>query len=640
MRDTLKGFRTRSAVFAHDAVMVLAAWMAAYWLCFDLGAIPPSMLGQAVRTLFIVVPLQIALFWFFGLYRGVWRFASLPDLMRIVKAVGWGTVLTVGALLVVTRLEDMPRSVPVLYGVLLVVLLGGPRFFYRWVKDRRVRTRNARRVLIAGAGRAGEMLVRDLLRDRRRRYYPVGFVDDDRSKQGKDIHGIRVIGVCQGIPRYVDELEIDLIMLAVPSATAAQMRRLVELCERADVPFRTVPQLDDLMSGYGRINDLRKVSIEDLLGREPVSLDWEGINSGLARRVVMVTGAGGSIGSELCRQLARLQPKRLVLFENSEFNLYSIEMELRHHFPELVVEACLGDVRDAVAVAQILASTGPEVIFHAAAYKHVPMLENQVREAVRNNVLGTRVLAQAAHRHGCAEFVLISTDKAVNPANVMGASKRVAEIFCQNLNARSETRFITVRFGNVLGSAGSVVPLFREQIARGGPVTVTHPEIERYFMTIPEACLLIMQAAVLGEGGEIFVLDMGKPVKIRQLAEEMIRLSGNRPGEEIRIEYTGLREGEKLYEELFHEREQLQMTRHAKILLARHRVVEWKALNAVLDHMEAACGQYDSGALMSLMTSLVPENQIAPREAAPAAVSNVIALPRSPEQEPVGSQQG
>jgi FlaA1/EpsC-like NDP-sugar epimerase len=266
------------------------------------------------------------------------------------------------------------------------------------------------------------------------------------------------------------------------------------------------------------------------------------------------------------------------------------------------------------------------------------MLESQVREAVRNNVLGTRVLAQAAHRHGCAEFVLISTDKAVNPANVMGASKRVAEIFCQNLNARSDTRFITVRFGNVLGSAGSVVPLFREQIARGGPVTVTHPEIERYFMTIPEACQLIMQAAVLGEGSEIFVLDMGKPVKIRQLAEEMIRLSGNRPGEDIRVEYTGLREGEKLYEELFHEREQLQATRHAKILLARHRVVDWKALNTTLDHMDAACGQYDSGVLMSLMTSLVPENQIAPREVAPAAVSNVIALPSS--QEPVSSQQG
>jgi FlaA1/EpsC-like NDP-sugar epimerase len=637
MSDTFKGLRTRTAVFVHDALMVLLAWMAAYWLRFNLGEVPPSMLEQAVRALFVVVPLQIALFWFFGLYRGVWRFASLPDLMRIVKAVGWGTVLAVGALFVITRLEEVPRSVPVLYGVLLVVLLGGPRFLYRWLKDRRVRTRSARRVLIAGAGRAGEMLVRDLLRDRRRRYQPVGFVDDDRSKQGKDIHGIRVVGVCQGIPRFVDELEIDLIMLAVPSATAAQMRRLVELCERADIPFRTVPQLDDLVYGFGKINDLRKVSIEDLLGREPVSLDWEGINSGLARRVVMVTGAGGSIGSELCRQLARLQPKRLVLFENSEFNLYSIEMDLRHHFPELVVEARLGDVRDAVAVSQVLTSTGPQVIFHAAAYKHVPMLETQVREAVRNNVLGTRVMAQAAHRHGCAEFVLISTDKAVNPANVMGASKRVAEIFCQNLNARSETRFITVRFGNVLGSAGSVVPLFREQIARGGPVTVTHPEIERYFMTIPEACQLIMQAAVLGEGSEIFVLDMGKPVKIRQLAEEMIRLSGNRPGEDIRIEYTGLREGEKLYEELFHEREQLQATRHAKILLARHRVVEWKALNNTLDHMDAACGQYDSVALLSLMTSLVPENQITPREVASAAVSNVIALPRT--QEPMGSRQ-
>jgi FlaA1/EpsC-like NDP-sugar epimerase len=599
--------QSRGAAFAHDMTMTPLAWLVAYWLRFNLGAIPEPYFTQAWVGLLVIIPLQALVLWYFGLYRGVWRFASMPDLMRILKAVAVGVVLSMTMLFVVTRLHGVPRSVPLLFALLLVVMLSGPRFVYRWVKDHRFQYRPGQRVLIVGAGRAGEMLVRDLLRDPKHVYEPVAFVDDDRAKWGREVHGVRVAGGGEALPRLVADYAIDLIMLAVPSARGADMRRLVEASEATGLPFRTVPSLGDLTSGQVRVSELREVSIEDLLGREPVSLDWDGIRAGLTSRTILVTGAGGSIGSELCRQIARLEPARLVLLEQGEFNLYSIEMELRHALPGLPLEVHLGDVGDAVAVAWLFARYRPQVVFHAAAYKHVPMLEHQVREAVRNNVLGTRVVAEAADRFGAAQFVLISTDKAVNPANVMGASKRVAELFCQNLNARSATRFITVRFGNVLGSAGSVVPLFRRQIERGGPVTVTHPEMTRYFMTIPEASQLIMQAAVLGAGGEIFVLDMGEPIKIRYLAEQMIRLAGRVPGDDVEIRYTGLRPGEKLFEELFHDQEALAGTAHDKILLARHRAVAWPELVATLDEMAVACARYDEAALSAALQRLVPE---------------------------------
>lgn len=349
--------------------------------------------------------------------------------------------------------------------------------------------------------------------------------------------------------------------------------------------------------------------IEDLLGREPINLDWPRIREGLTGRVIMVTGAGGSIGSELCQQIASLEPAALILLENSEYNLYRIELELREHFSELSLHAHLADITDAVACDRLFAKYHPQVVFHAAAYKHVPMLETQVREAVKNNILGTKVLAEAADRYGCSEFVLISTDKAVNPANVMGATKRVAEIYVQNLDAKSETRFITVRFGNVLGSAGSVVPLFEKQISAGGSVTVTHPKMERYFMTVREACQLIMQASVLGEGGEIFVLNMGKPVNISRLAEELIRLSGKVLGRDIKIVYTGLRPGEKLHEELFHERELLMETGHEQIRLARYREVGWDLLTNRLDELDKACAAYDTTRLGELLNWFVPERK-------------------------------
>jgi len=597
-------------IFGHDLVMVPLAWLGSYWFRFNLAQIPEEYWSQGVRTLPWVMLVQACCFYLFDLHKGVWRFASLPDMVRIVKAVALGTVACMALLFILYRLEFIPRSMVVLYPVLLLLLLSGPRLLYRWSKDHRLEMSSGTRVLIVGAGQAGEMLARDLRRMLSHSYQPVAFVDDKSRRQGQEVHGIPVIGTCDQIPSIAGSMDVDLIMLAIPSASGEEMRRLVRFCDESGVPFQTVPSLDALVTGKVAINELRAVSIEDILGREPVSLDWDSIRSGLGSKTILITGAGGSIGSELCRQVAALKPARLVLLENSEFNLYTLEMELQQTFPDLEFFRCLGDVRDSTRVEQLFAKHRPHVVFHAAAYKHVPMLEHQIREAVKNNVLGTRTVALAADRHGATEFVLISTDKAVNPANVMGATKRVAEIFCQNLAGRSNTRFITVRFGNVLDSAGSVVPLFRRQISDGGPLTVTHADIERYFMTIPEAAQLILQASVLGGGGEIFVLDMGSPVRIKFLAEQMVRLSGKVPYRDIDIKITGLRPGEKLYEELFHDQEQLEKTAHTKILLARHRKVDWDMLSKAFDEFKAACDQPDKEHLLDLLTELVPENRI------------------------------
>ena len=599
--------RNPLVAFLHDLLIVPAAWFVAYWLRFNFSTIPDQYLTQALLWLPLLLVAQGGTFVYFGLYRGDWRFASMPDLLRIIKAVTVGTLVCMAIIFLFTRLHNMPRSVFPAYWLLLIVGLGTPRFFYRWIKDRKLYLGSGQRVLIVGAGRAGEMLARDLLRDPQRSLEAVGFVDDNQRKQGADIHGIRVMGQCDQLPELVNRLEVDIVLLAIPSARSPQIRRIVEYCEAAGVPFRSIPNMQDLIAGRVSINSLRQISIEDLLGRDPVTLDRKAIRKELAGRCVLISGGGGSIGTELCRQVARRKPAKLVLLENCEFNLFRIDNELRARFPDIELQPLLGDVSDPATVEHVYATHKPDITYHAAAYKHVPMLESQVREAIQNNVCGTRVMALAADRHACSTFVLISTDKAVNPANVMGASKRIAEIFCQNLSHRSDTRFITVRFGNVLGSDGSVVPLFREQIEAGGPVTVTHPEMMRYFMTIPEACQLIMQAETMGSGSEIYVLDMGEPVSITYLAEQMIRLSGNEPGKDIEIVYTGLRPGEKLFEELFHEKEQLTGTQHEKIFLARHRQIDRELLDKTIAEMEAASVNYDEKALLKGIATLVPE---------------------------------
>ena len=599
--------RNPLVAFIHDLLVVPAAWFVAYWLRFNFTSIPDHYLTQAWLWLPLLLVAQGGTFIYFGLYRGDWRFASMPDLLRIIKAVTVGTLVCVAIIFLFTRLHNIPRSVFPAYWLLLIAGLGTPRFFYRWIKDHKFYLGQGQRVLIVGAGRAGEMLARDLLRDPHRTLEPVGFVDDMKHKRGAEIHGIRVLGSCRQLPKLVKRLEVDIVLLATPSARSPQIRRIVEYCEAANVPFRTIPCMQDLIAGRISINTLREVSIEDLLGRDPVKLDREAISTELSGRCVLISGGGGSIGTELCRQVAKLAPSKLILLENCEFNLFRIENELRQTFPHIELHPVLGDVADEVAVEHLYNTYKPDITYHAAAYKHVPMLESQIREAIHNNVCGTKIMAQAADRHGCDAFVLISTDKAVNPANIMGASKRIAEIFCQNLNQRSDTRYITVRFGNVLGSDGSVVPLFKEQIENGGPVTVTHPEMMRYFMTIPEACQLILQAESMGSGSEIYVLDMGEPVSVTYLAEQLIRLSGNEPGKDIEIVYTGLRPGEKLFEELFHEKERLTGTQHDKIFLARYRQIEWDLLYKLICEMETACKHYDEKALLKGIATLVPE---------------------------------
>ncbi len=586
--------------------MVALAWLGAYWLRFNLSVPPPQYLDAALGALPWVLLIQSLVFLQLGLYRGVWHFASVPDLIRIGKAVVVGITLIAVALYLYSRLEDVPRSVVPLYVMLLGLLLAGPRLIYRMWKDQGIPLAAGQRALVVGAGRAAELLVRDLLRVRDARFTPVALVDDSPAKKGSEIHGVRVRGACERIPDLIEMLDIETILIAVPSATDREMRRIVEICEGTGAPFLTLPSVQDMLAGQS-VGNLREVSIEDLLGRTPVQLEWPVVQAHIQTARVLVTGGGGSIGAELCKQIARCRPRELIIYEQCEYHLYRIEQTLRQQFPTLPLTVLLGDVTDRAAIRHALDNTRPEVVFHAAAFKHVPLLQAQARQAVRNNVIGTRVVAEAALAAGVRQFVLISTDKAVRPTNVMGATKRAAEKLVQSLDGIGATRFITVRFGNVLDSAGSVVPLFREQIRVGGPVTVTHPEVTRYFMTIPEACQLIMQAAAVGQGGEIFVLDMGEPILIRYLAEQMIRLSGKRVGQDIAIGYVGLRPGEKLTEELFLEDERPMPTPHQKLLLARSVKLDHRDVLLKIDDLDRSCQAFDESALLRQLRALVPE---------------------------------
>lgn len=598
----------RSIVITHDLVMIALAWLLALSARFNFGVPPAEHLHSALRALPVVLLVQGAIAWYFRLYRGLWRFASLQDLWNIVRSAALGALGVALALFVVMRLAGIPRSMLMLYPLFLVFLLGGPRLLYRLAKDRSLNLhniRNGERILIVGAGNGGEMLLRDILRDGN--YVPVGFVDDRAGLARMRIHGIPVLGAVDRLPDMAKRYQVDRVFIAIPSATNIEMQRIVALCERANVPFRTLPRLQDLVSGRVGLREVREVAIDDLLGRSAVQLDWDGIQRQLLGQTVLVTGGGGSIGSELCRQVAKLGVAKLVVFERSEYNLYLVERELRNMFPHLTLHAMLGDVCDAVALEHAFVTHAPRLVFHAAAYKHVPIVEAQIREGVRNNILGTSNVVDAADRHGCEAMVLISTDKAVRPSSVMGATKRFAELVCERRNLQSKTRFVTVRFGNVLDSAGSVVPLFRDQIRSGGPVTVTHPEATRYFMTIPEACQLILQAAAVGHGGDIFVLDMGEPVNITYLAEQMIRLSGRVPGDDVRIVYTGLRPGEKLREELFHAEENLRHTPHPKLLLAAQTRLEAARIQELFERLMQACDTFDEKRIRDLLTEAVPE---------------------------------
>ena len=560
--------------FAHDVAAAAVAWTLAYWFRFNFE-FPNPHNADLWRTLIWVAPVQAFIFWRFGLYGGLWRYASLHDLKRILLAVTVAA-LAVPVVLFMFRVQALvPRSVLVLDPLLLTMLMGGSRLAYRAWKEHRlygILSTQGEPVLVLGAGDAAITLVKEL--ERSSEWRVVGFLDDDQRKQGRLLHGLRVLGKIDVLAQTAENMGVRHAILAMPSAPHQVRRRVVELCASANVALLTVPAFEDLMSGRVTVSQIRKVEVEDLLGREPVVLDSEGLHELINGRTVLVTGAGGSIGSELCRQISRFGPARLVLFEANEFALYAIEQELRESFTGIFLVCAIGDVKDARRVDQVLAVYQPTALFHAAAYKHVPLMENEnAWEAVRNNVLGTYVLGKQAIEHGVKKFVLISTDKAVNPTNVMGASKRCAEMVCQALQGGEGTRFVMVRFGNVLGSTGSVIPRFQQQIAQGGPVTVTHPDIIRYFMSIPEATQLVLQAGVMGQGGELFVLDMGEPVKIVDLARDMIRLSGFSE-DEIKVVFTGLRPGEKLFEELLADDEHTLPTPHPKLRIARARAAE------------------------------------------------------------------
>ncbi|MCE5262693.1 MAG: polysaccharide biosynthesis protein [Deltaproteobacteria bacterium] len=625
---------------AVDALLVFLSYILAYLLRFDMG-IPAEEWTRIVQTLPFVIPVKIAVFFVFGLYRGMWRYTSLLDFLNVFKSAIVSSLLVVLVIVLGHRFEGYSRSVYIIDCALTCFFVGGIRGIIRiafagglptfWT-FRRYKDPADRKVIIIGAGDAGEKALREIRDNPGLRLDPVGFLDDDPAKHWKAIHGVPVVGFVNDADRI--PLEFDEILIAMPSAKGEEMRRIVAACERTGKRYRTLPPIGELIDGRVSMRAVREVQLEDFLGREEVRTDREGIWRLLDGRRVLVTGAGGSIGAELVRQIARYRPGLLALIDFSELNLSEVEMESRAHFPDLAIHACLADIRDRDALAPIFRECRPEVIFHAAAYRHVPLQELCPREAVYNNIVGTRNLAELARETAAELFVLVSTDKAVRPTSVMGATKRVAEMLILGMNAPPSgdpsmpggppgnpsekphaaaavpartTRFLAVRFGNVLGGSGSVLPIFQRQIANLEPVTVTHPDVTRYFMSIPEAAQLILQAGVLGDGGEIFTLDMGKPVRIADMARDLIRFHGLEPDVDIPIRYIGLRPGEKLHEELITEGEGSQPTVHEKIRVIQENQRNLADLSRGIDDLIAVSATHDAAAIRNSLARIVPE---------------------------------
>lgn len=574
--------------FFHDALMLAISWGATLLLLeTPLAVAGGPLLAGLGMLLLVTLPVQATISTLFGMYQGLWRYASLPDVQRIFASVFAGSVATYGVLSLTGLARQLHFSHYFVQALLLVTLMAGSRISYRSWKEWRLYGNTSEQgtpVLILGAGDAAVSLLKEMARSADWRV--MGLLDDDPNKRHRLLHGMRVMGGLEELPRVARSLKVKHAIIAMPSVSYSVRRRIVEICNRARVTVLTVPKFNSAALTPSPIGKalppkIRRVAFEDLMKREPIVLDDAGLHDLITDKVILVTGAGGSIGSELCRQIASYQPSMLVLFEQSEYALYRIEQSLRDAFENLPIASVIGDIKNAKRVNHALHQYSPSLVFHAAAYKHVPLMEeSNAWEAVQNNVLGTLVVANAAIENGVKKFVLISTDKAVNPTNVMGATKRLSEMVCQALQQSSETRFEMVRFGNVLGSAGSVIPRFQEQIDHGGPVTVTHPDMVRYFMSIPEAAQLVLQAGTMGLGGEVFVLDMGEPVKIVDLANDMIRLA--EPGdEEIKVVFTGLRPGEKLFEELLTDDEHTRATPHPKLRIAKAREVDAGFLESI-----------------------------------------------------------
>ena len=606
-----------------DIFMFILALSGAYLIRFE--ALPEMIpVRQVFHLLLWIVPLKFAIFFFFKLYRGMWRYTSIGDFWALARACLVSSVLIILILLITTRFMGYSRGVFLIDLLLTFILTGGARmvirsyFASRISSDSITRISNKiklNRVLIIGAGAAGEKILREILDNYTLHYDVVGFIDDDYTKQGRSIHGIPVLGNVAHLKKVLQKEDIQQILIAVPSASGDQIRRIVDACRECNTLYKILPGIGHLIDGSVSVKLLRDISYEDLLGRSPVQLDNERIRNYLDGKTILVTGCGGSIGSELCRQIVKYQPRRLILLDSSESNLFQIQMEMQNEYYYRHAEAVLGHVQDEVLMNNVFGKYKPQVVFHAAAYKHVPMMEKNPWQAVVNNIIGSRVLMDTALRHQVDRFVVVSTDKAVRPTNVMGASKRVTELIMQCLQG-NHTRFMAVRFGNVVGSSGSVIPFFRRQIEQGGPVTVTHPEVNRFFMTIPEASQMILQAGTMGEGGEIFILRMGTPVKIADMARDLIRLSGKEPEVDIKIVFTGLREGEKLYEELITAGEDILPTSHKKVMVLRSNGHHTDAgaleearknLYREISELEEIAARHDAKAIKAKLKEIVPE---------------------------------
>jgi FlaA1/EpsC-like NDP-sugar epimerase len=563
-------------LIVYDIFFLIISLYFALLLRFDFS-IPPEYMIFLKLSIIPVVVITLIFNKIFNLYNSIWKYASVEELVSIVYSVSLANLIfiiysyLINYKFLENRYYRFPYTVHIIFWILSVLALGGIRFIYRLSEDSKGEYKSSKdkRLLIVGAGDASAMLIREIKKHKNFNYNIIGLIDDDRSKKKKLINGIKVLGGRDQIQRIFREANIEEIIIAMPSADIKTKRKIINICKTTKCKLKTLPGIYEMIDGNVSISKLRDVNIEDLLGREEVKLNNENINRYIKGKVILVTGGGGSIGSELCRQIARFEPKLLLIFDIYENNVYDVQMELNYKYPKLNKKIIIGSIRDEDRLTDIFEKYRPQVVFHAAAHKHVPLMENNPAEAVKNNIIGTYNVLKCCNKFNVEKFVQISTDKAVNPTNVMGASKRFCEIMVQAFDEASKTEYVAVRFGNVLGSNGSVIPLFKKQIAHGGPVTVTHPEINRFFMTIPEAAQLVIQAGAIAHGGEIFVLDMGKPVKIVDLAKDLITLSGYEPGVDIKIKYTGLRPGEKLYEELLMNEVALTSTEHDKIFVEK-----------------------------------------------------------------------
>jgi len=609
-------FRKRTLILMLiDAMLINLAAFGSFYLRFEEG-IPLDYYQTYYQTAIGGTILFLAVFYVFGLYNRLWQYASTGELLSIVYAVTVGTGGTVAVVYfygisnaATLSYIRMPHTAAVLLWLAMVFLIGGSRFIWRVLQentlDRHVRG-SQKQVLIIGAGDAGVLAARELKNRNYRDGWPVGFIDDNHSKQKLHLLGIPVLGTRMDIARVVKGHSVDEVIIAMPSASGESVREIVQICEKSGVELKIMPGVYDIISGDINVNPIRQVQVEDLLGRDPVSVDLEEVAGYVAGETVFITGAGGSIGSEICRQIARFNPEKLVLLGHGENSIFDIEQELHAEHPGINYITEILDIKDREKVFLIFNRYKPGVVFHAAAHKHVPLMERNPEEALKNNVVGTQNLAEAADEVKVKTFVSISTDKAVNPTSIMGATKRTAEMLIQSLDLRSQTKFVAVRFGNVLGSRGSVIPTFKRQIAQGGPITVTHPDMVRYFMTIPEAAQLVIQAGAMGRGGEIFILDMGKPVKIVDLAKDLIRLSGFEPDVDIKIQFTGIRPGEKLFEELLTAEEGVTSTKHSRIFVAKPNGIDVELLEELIHIVRERGSFLTSDEAIELLQTVIP----------------------------------